>query len=85
MPTLGLQENMIYDIIPSIPSAIGKATVNASVYDVDCAALPTVGPPDAFGSGAGGGLALTEMLLFYVDSPGDKQNIFAASLPCELL
>ncbi|GJE91632.1 hypothetical protein PsYK624_077820 [Phanerochaete sordida] len=81
VPTLGLQENMIYDIIPTIPSAYGSTAVNASVYDVDCTALPTVGPPDAFGSGGGGGLPLTEMMLFYVDSPGNKSNLFSASLP----
>ena len=31
---------MVYDIIPSVPSAVGNVTVNASIYDVDCLAVP---------------------------------------------
>lgn len=38
--TIGLAENMVYDIIPIIPAAVGNTTVNASVFDVECAALP---------------------------------------------
>lgn len=38
--TVGLSENMVYDIIPTIPAAVGTTTVNASVFDVECTALP---------------------------------------------
>ncbi|GJE84278.1 hypothetical protein PsYK624_003540 [Phanerochaete sordida] len=37
----GLQENIVYDVIPQVPSAVGNTTVNASVYTVECAAYPT--------------------------------------------
>ncbi|GJE84279.1 hypothetical protein PsYK624_003550 [Phanerochaete sordida] len=40
----GLQENMIYDVIPQVASAVGNATVNASVYTVECAAY---NPPES--------------------------------------
>ncbi|GJE84277.1 hypothetical protein PsYK624_003530 [Phanerochaete sordida] len=43
-PTLGLQDNMVYDVIPAVASAVGTARVNASVYGVACAAPP---PPPA--------------------------------------
>lgn len=38
--TIGLAENMVYDIIPVVPAAVGNTTVNASVFEVQCAALP---------------------------------------------
>ena len=37
-PKLGLQDSMVYDIIPTVPSAIGIVRVNASIYTVDCSA-----------------------------------------------
>lgn len=36
IPTPGLIDNMVYDVIPLIPAAMGNATVNASIYEVDC-------------------------------------------------
>ncbi|GJE98968.1 hypothetical protein PsYK624_152060 [Phanerochaete sordida] len=32
--------NMVYDVIPPVAGAIGNATVNASIYHVQCSALP---------------------------------------------
>lgn len=40
-PTLGLVDSMVYDVIPGIPSAIGNVSVNASIYEVQCSALPS--------------------------------------------
>lgn len=40
IPTVGLLDNMVYDIIPQVPGAIGNVTVNASVYEVQCVAIP---------------------------------------------
>lgn len=48
VPMLGLQDNMVYDVIPQVAYANGTTAVNASVYDVDCAAFPT--PPGSFNS-----------------------------------
>ncbi|KAJ7242139.1 hypothetical protein B0H12DRAFT_1236803 [Mycena haematopus] len=42
VPTIGLLENMVYDVIPSVPAATGNATVNAVLYDVQCMALQDV-------------------------------------------
>lgn len=39
-PTLGLSDNMIYDIIPIIPTAQGHTVVNATVFTADCGTLP---------------------------------------------
>ena len=36
---LGLDNNMVYDIIPEVSSVVGTTVVNASVYTVDCMAL----------------------------------------------
>ena len=52
MPTLGLLDNMVYDVIPQVAGATGNATVNASVYDVQCMSIPTMQilePPSADG------------------------------------
>ena len=38
-PKLGLQGNMVYDVVPSVPAATGTTTVNASIYNVDCGAV----------------------------------------------
>ena len=32
---------MVYDVIPEVPNSIGTTTVNASVYNVTCGALPS--------------------------------------------
>ncbi|KIP03458.1 hypothetical protein PHLGIDRAFT_15856 [Phlebiopsis gigantea 11061_1 CR5-6] len=40
-PTLGLSDNMVYDIIPTIPNAVGSTLVNASVYNVTCGRFPS--------------------------------------------
>ncbi|GJE99693.1 hypothetical protein PsYK624_159640 [Phanerochaete sordida] len=37
---VGLLDNMVYDVIPPVAGAIGNATVNASIYHVQCSALP---------------------------------------------
>ena len=42
IPKVGLVDNMVYDIIPQIPGAFGNVTVNASVYEVQCMALPNI-------------------------------------------
>ena len=39
-PTLGLLDNFVYDIIPTVPSGVGTTTVNASVYDIECTTVP---------------------------------------------
>lgn len=39
IPTPGLLDNMVYDLIPALPTARGAAFVNASLYDVDCGYL----------------------------------------------
>lgn len=39
-PQVGLYENMIYDMLLPVPAAISNATVNATVFTVDCSALP---------------------------------------------
>ncbi|GJE98952.1 hypothetical protein PsYK624_151900 [Phanerochaete sordida] len=39
---IGLLDNMVYDIVPQVPGAFGHATVNASIYDVQCMALPNI-------------------------------------------
>lgn len=40
-PTLGLLDNMVYDAIPMVTSAIGNTTINATIFNVDCAAVPS--------------------------------------------
>ncbi|KIP03450.1 hypothetical protein PHLGIDRAFT_238213 [Phlebiopsis gigantea 11061_1 CR5-6] len=47
-PTLGLLDNMVYDIIPSVASAVGTTAVNASIYSVECMAIPTAKQSEAF-------------------------------------
>ena len=42
VPKIGLENNMVYDVIPLIPSAMGTVKVNASIYSVDCAAVPII-------------------------------------------
>ncbi|KAI0750551.1 hypothetical protein BC629DRAFT_1598872 [Irpex lacteus] len=39
-PQIGLQDNMIYDVLPVVPAAINDAVVNATYFNVDCGALP---------------------------------------------
>ena len=39
-PQLGLLDNMVYDIIPSVESTVGNTTVNASIFSIDCMAIP---------------------------------------------
>ena len=36
IPTPGLLDNMIYDVLPRTPNALGSTTVNASTYEVEC-------------------------------------------------
>ncbi|GJE88181.1 hypothetical protein PsYK624_042640 [Phanerochaete sordida] len=42
---VGVLENMVYDIVPEVPNSVGNTTVNASIYDVDCMALPASTTP----------------------------------------
>ncbi|EKM52147.1 uncharacterized protein PHACADRAFT_151151 [Phanerochaete carnosa HHB-10118-sp] len=83
VPMLGLQDNMVYDIIPSVPSANGTATVNASVYNVDCAALPHADSTiQAFDGLARPGQPNMTWLIFNIDnSNGQTHNYYLASLP----
>ena len=40
-PTIGLADSVVYDILPILlPTATGNVSVNATAFDVDCAALP---------------------------------------------
>lgn len=40
-PTVGLVDNIVYDVLSTpLPSAAGNFSVNATRFDVDCAALP---------------------------------------------
>lgn len=76
-PTMGLADNMVYDVIPAIPSAVGLTAVNASVYEVDCAALPNAAQQfnnTVLGSGN------TRELLFAI-AP-DDDSLFNLPLPC---
>ncbi|EKM54941.1 uncharacterized protein PHACADRAFT_142728 [Phanerochaete carnosa HHB-10118-sp] len=41
---VALLDNMVYDIIPQIPSATGNTMVNASVYNVQCMVLLNIQP-----------------------------------------
>lgn len=41
---------MVYDIIPQVSGATGSAPVNASVYEVQCMAIPDVLPLGNFDS-----------------------------------
>lgn len=38
--TLGLQDNVIYDIIPIVPLAFESTLVNATVFAADCGRVP---------------------------------------------
>ncbi|KAI0777065.1 hypothetical protein BC629DRAFT_1525131 [Irpex lacteus] len=38
-PQIGLEENMIYDILPVVPTAVNNATVNATVFEAHCGVL----------------------------------------------
>lgn len=40
IPSIGLANNTVYDIIQIIPSTFGNTTVNSSIYDVHCVAAP---------------------------------------------
>ncbi|GJE98956.1 hypothetical protein PsYK624_151940 [Phanerochaete sordida] len=39
---VGLLDNIVYDILPQTPGALGNASVNASIYEVQCMALPNI-------------------------------------------
>lgn len=40
LPTTGLIDNVVYDVIPQVPNASGNTTANATVFDVQCYAMP---------------------------------------------
>ena len=40
-PTVGVMDNVLYDIIPLVPNGIGPVEVNATTFEVDCGSLPT--------------------------------------------
>ena len=37
----GLQDNMVYDVIPIVPLAIGNTTVNATIFEPQCGVVPS--------------------------------------------
>ncbi|KAI0734347.1 hypothetical protein BC629DRAFT_505756 [Irpex lacteus] len=37
---LGLLDNMLYDILPTVPMAVNDATVNATIFHVGCKGIP---------------------------------------------
>ncbi|EKM54969.1 uncharacterized protein PHACADRAFT_208510 [Phanerochaete carnosa HHB-10118-sp] len=64
IPTVGLLDNMVYDIVPQVPSATGNAKVNASMYEVQCMALPNVQYEDIIDDTA------APTMFFLTDGPG---------------
>lgn len=81
--TIGLIENMVYDIIPSVPSAIGNTTVNASTYEVDCAAVPQARQISESLSN-GSPADPNAIMIFSLDSDGTTANV-SVPVPCESL
>lgn len=82
VPTLGLQDNMVYDVIPYVPSAKGTATVNGSVYSVDCAALPFVQQPiQAFQSRDRPGQPNMTWLVLGLDAADPHSYHYSSSIP----
>ncbi|GJE91559.1 hypothetical protein PsYK624_077090 [Phanerochaete sordida] len=83
VPTLGLQGNMVYDVIPPVPSASGSTTVNGSVYDVDCAALPFADTTiEAWQTMERSGQPNMTWLAFNLDNSSSNTTYFAAlSIP----
>lgn len=81
--TIGLADNMVYDIIPTVPAATGRTTVNASVFEVECAALPQglqamlAGTDVTPGASAGG--STTTALTFKLDEPWRAEAIFSTA------
>lgn len=78
LPTLGLLDNMVYDVIPSVPSAQGEVMVNASIYDVQCSALPGAQQSPPFTLKAGSGFndpSIVDILTYVVDSAGTQVTI----------
>lgn len=39
-PTLGLAENVVYDVLAAVPLGVGNTTLSAFAYEVDCSSLP---------------------------------------------
>lgn len=66
VPTLGLMDNMVYDLVPPVQQAVGNVTVNASIYNVQCYALPDASPvpPTA--------VSAAHTVLFHVDDIGTQ-------------
>ncbi|EKM52091.1 uncharacterized protein PHACADRAFT_187439, partial [Phanerochaete carnosa HHB-10118-sp] len=82
VPTLGLQDNMVYDVIPQVSFASGSAMVNASVYSVDCAALPSADPMLTGSRGVDlRGQPNMTWLSFSIDDTYEQGVNFSASLP----
>ena len=46
---LGLQANVVYDVIQNNPMAMNDPLVNATVLDVDCGSLPEAHQDSNFG------------------------------------
>ena len=46
---LGLQANVVYDVIQNNPMAMNDPQVNATVLDVDCGSLPEAHQDSNFG------------------------------------
>ena len=86
-PSLGLQDNMVYDVIPQVASAEGTTVVNASVFGVACAAHPQPHAPlPATTSNSLTTLAQQGQpdiwLLSVPALPGTPQTPSVASMPC---
>lgn len=82
VPTLGLRDNIVYDIIPSVPFANGSAQVNASVYNVDCAAIPATNLNATLTNAGSTGVPSVDLLLLYLNSTeGFLQTMYAATAP----
>lgn len=87
---MGLLDNMVYDVIPTVTSAIGNTTVNATVFDIECTAIPgamqaaKMRGPEA-SSGATPYWYIIQMDNFTtveVPTPCGSNPYFAASLNC---
>ena len=83
-PTIGLAENMVYDVIPIIPNAVGSTAVNASIYNVTCSTLPA-GDLSAHAVNNTGTYPTTATIAVSYLPLNDSEGAHAyAPLPCRL-
>lgn len=77
---------MIYDTTPEVFSSIGNTTVNASVYDVDCASVPQAQQVSYDWDFTFGEQSMDDgfaILVFRVDDVANKVNL-AAPCKCQI-